>query len=84
VAIAGRSLQTLDSAAKWIEDAVVRLQAEVRSIADLDRLFQTVADTLGNVDWLDKPGPQVAGRPMTDRKAGPVTWGVSIVSARAF
>ena len=52
VAIAGRSKQTLDQAVKTIGNGVLALQADVSSLADIDKLYAEVARKLGKIDIL--------------------------------
>jgi NAD(P)-dependent dehydrogenase (short-subunit alcohol dehydrogenase family) len=52
VAIAGRSKQTLDQAVQTIGNGVLALQADVSSLADIDKLYAEVARKLGKIDIL--------------------------------
>ena len=52
VAISGRSKKTLDEAATAIGNGVLAIQADVASLADLDKLYKEVADKLGKIDVL--------------------------------
>ncbi len=52
MAIAGRTMQTLEQAAKAIGDGVVWVQADVAKVDDIDRLFRAVAEKLGQIDVL--------------------------------
>src|ERR1043166_383842 len=52
VAISGRSKKTLDEAVAAIGNGVLAIQADVASLADLDKLYMEVADKLGKIDVL--------------------------------
>src|ERR1700732_53939 len=52
VAIAGRSKQTLDQAVKTIGNGVLALQADVSSLADIDKLYAEGSRKLGKIDIL--------------------------------
>lgn len=52
VAIAGRESKTLEQAVKSIGNGVVAVQADVAELADIDRLYATVAQKLGRIDVL--------------------------------
>jgi len=52
VAISGRSKKTLDEAVTAIGNGVLAIQADVASLADLDKLYKEVADKLGKIDVL--------------------------------
>jgi NAD(P)-dependent dehydrogenase (short-subunit alcohol dehydrogenase family) len=52
VAISGRSRKTLDEAVKTIGNGVVAVQADVSNLADLDKLYSEVSQTLGKIDVL--------------------------------
>jgi len=52
VAIAGRESKTLEQAVKSIGNGVVAVQADVAKLADIDRLYATVAQKLGRIDVL--------------------------------
>ena len=52
VAIAGRESKTLEQAVKSIGNGVVAVQADVAELADIDRLYTTVAQKLGRIDVL--------------------------------
>src|SRR5260370_8096839 len=52
VAIAGRESKTLEQAVKSIGNGVVAVQADVAQLADIDRLYTTVAQKLGRIDVL--------------------------------
>lgn len=52
VVIAGRSKKTLDEAVTAIGNGVVAIQADVASLADLDKLYKEVAEKLGKIDVL--------------------------------
>jgi len=52
LAIFGRDMATLDGAAKRIGSGAVTVQGDVRKLADLDRLFDTVGARLGAIDIL--------------------------------
>ena len=52
VAIAGRSKQTLDQAVKTIGNGVLALQADVSTLADIDKLYAEVSRKLGKIDIL--------------------------------
>jgi len=52
VAIAGRESKTLEQAVKSIGNGVVAVRADVAELADIDRLYTTVAQKLGRIDVL--------------------------------
>ncbi len=52
VVISGRSKKTLDEAVRTIGNGVLSIQADVSSLADLDRLYQEVSNKLGKIDVL--------------------------------
>ena len=52
IAIFGRETGTLESAAKRIGADAIAVQGDVRRIADLNRLYDTVSDRLGAIDVL--------------------------------
>lgn len=52
VAIFGRDQETLDSALAELGDGALGVQGDVKNLADLERLFTTVAEKLGKVDAL--------------------------------
>ncbi len=52
VVITGRSQETLDTALSELGDQAIGVQGDVASLADLDRLYQTVADRFGKIDVL--------------------------------
>ncbi len=52
VVISGRSKKTLDEAVRTIGNGVLSIQADVSSLADLDRLYKEVSNKLGKIDVL--------------------------------
>src|SRR5215467_11115847 len=52
IAISGRDSKTLDEAVSTIGDGTIGLVSDVRSVADLDQLFQAVSERLGKIDIL--------------------------------
>ena len=52
VAISGRDQKTLDEAVKTIGGEVIAVRADVAKLADLDRLYKTVAEKFGKIDVL--------------------------------
>jgi NAD(P)-dependent dehydrogenase (short-subunit alcohol dehydrogenase family) len=52
VAIAGRSKLTLDQAVKTIGNGVLAVQADISTLADIDKLYTEVAQKLGKIDIL--------------------------------
>src|ERR1700758_5582989 len=52
VVISGRDQKTLDQAVKTIGGNVIAVRADVAKLADLDRLYKTVADKFGKFDVL--------------------------------
>jgi NAD(P)-dependent dehydrogenase (short-subunit alcohol dehydrogenase family) len=52
VVISGRSKKTLDEAVKAIGNGVVAVQADVSSIADVDKLYAEVSKKFGKIDVL--------------------------------
>ncbi len=52
LAIVGRNAQTLEEAARTLGDGVIAVQADVTKLAEIDRLYQTVAQELGRIDIL--------------------------------
>src|SRR2546423_321090 len=52
VAISGRSRKTLDEAVKTIGNGVLAVQADVSSLADVDKLYAEVSQKLGKIDVL--------------------------------
>ena len=50
VAITGRDKKTLDDAVGAIGSGAIGIQADLRELADLDRLFKTVSSQLGKID----------------------------------
>ena len=51
-AIIGRNQETLDAAAQELGDDFIALKGDVTQLADLERVFQAVADKFGNIDTL--------------------------------
>ncbi len=51
-AIVGRNRETLDAAARELGDDFIALQGDVTQLADLERVFQAVADRFGKLDTL--------------------------------
>lgn len=51
-AIVGRTQETLDAAAQQLGDNFLALQGDVTRLADLERVFQAVADKFGKLDAL--------------------------------
>lgn len=52
VVISGRDQKTLDQAVKTIGSDVIAVRADVSKLADLDRLYKTVAEKFGKFDVL--------------------------------
>ncbi len=52
VVISGRDQKTLDQAVKTIGRDIIAIRADVSKLADLDRLYKTVADKFGKIDVL--------------------------------
>ena len=52
VAISGRDRKTIDEAVSAIGNGAAGFAADIRSIADLDKLFQSVSARLGKIDIL--------------------------------
>jgi NAD(P)-dependent dehydrogenase (short-subunit alcohol dehydrogenase family) len=52
LAIAGRNAHTLSEAAKSMGNGVLAVQADVAVLSDIDRLYRTVAQELGQIDVL--------------------------------
>jgi NAD(P)-dependent dehydrogenase (short-subunit alcohol dehydrogenase family) len=52
IAIAGRSRQTLDEAAKVLGHAVFAIQADVARLEEIDKLYSSVEKKLGRIDIL--------------------------------
>jgi NAD(P)-dependent dehydrogenase (short-subunit alcohol dehydrogenase family) len=52
VAISGRDRKTLDDAVKVIGEGTLAVVSDVRSLSDIDKLFQAVAKGLGKIDIL--------------------------------
>jgi NAD(P)-dependent dehydrogenase (short-subunit alcohol dehydrogenase family) len=52
VAISGRNEQTLDEAVKTIGNGVLAVQADVASLADVDKFYAEVSKKLGKIDVL--------------------------------
>jgi len=52
VVISGRDQKTLDQAVKTIGGDVIAVRADVSNLADLDRLYKTVAERFGKIDVL--------------------------------
>ena len=52
VVISGRSKKTLDEAVRTIGNGVLSIQADISSLADLDRLYKEVSNKLGKIDVL--------------------------------
>jgi len=52
VVISGRDQKTLDQAVKTIGGDIIAIRADVSKLADLDRLYKTVADKFGKIDVL--------------------------------
>ena len=52
VAITGRDKKSLDDAIGAIGSGTIGIQADVRELAALDRLFKTVSSQLGKIDFL--------------------------------
>ncbi|MGI4873770.1 MAG: SDR family oxidoreductase [Janthinobacterium lividum] len=51
-AIIGRNRETLDASAQELGDDFIALQGDVTQLADLERIFQAVADRFGKLDTL--------------------------------
>jgi NAD(P)-dependent dehydrogenase (short-subunit alcohol dehydrogenase family) len=52
VVISGRDQKTLDEAVKAIGDGILALRADVAKLADLDKLYKTIAEKFGKIDVL--------------------------------
>lgn len=52
VVISGRDQKTLDEAVKTIGGDVIALRSDVSKLADLDKLYKTVAEKFGKIDVL--------------------------------
>ena len=52
VAISGRDQKTLDEAVKTIGGDVIAVKGDVSKLADLDKLYKTVAEKFGKIDVL--------------------------------
>src|SRR6266851_1789675 len=52
LAIVGRNAQTLEEAARTIGDGVLAVQADVTKLSEIDRLYGTVTQELGQIDVL--------------------------------
>jgi NAD(P)-dependent dehydrogenase (short-subunit alcohol dehydrogenase family) len=52
VVISGRDQKTLDEAVKAIGDGILAVRADVAKLADLDKLYKTVAEKFGKIDVL--------------------------------
>jgi NAD(P)-dependent dehydrogenase (short-subunit alcohol dehydrogenase family) len=52
LAIVGRNAQTLEEAARTIGDGVLAVQADVTKLSEIDRLYRTVTQELGQIDVL--------------------------------
>jgi NAD(P)-dependent dehydrogenase (short-subunit alcohol dehydrogenase family) len=52
VAISGRSMKTLNEAAKTLGKGLLAVQADVSKVADIDKLYAEVSRTLGKIDVL--------------------------------
>jgi NAD(P)-dependent dehydrogenase (short-subunit alcohol dehydrogenase family) len=50
VIIVGRNQQSLDEAVQTLGDKAIAIQADVANLADLDRLYATVKEQVGNID----------------------------------
>jgi NAD(P)-dependent dehydrogenase (short-subunit alcohol dehydrogenase family) len=66
VAISGRDQRTLDEAVKTIGGDVIAVRGDVSRLADLDKLFQTVADKFGKIDVLFANAGIAKFAPVTD------------------
>src|SRR4029077_20097884 len=52
VAISGRDQKTLDEAVKAIGGDVIAVKGDVSKLADLDKVYKTVAEKFGKIDVL--------------------------------
>jgi NAD(P)-dependent dehydrogenase (short-subunit alcohol dehydrogenase family) len=52
VVISGRDQKTLDEAVKAIGDGILAVRADVAKLADLDKLYKTIAEKFGKIDVL--------------------------------
>lgn len=50
VVIVGRNQQSLDEAVQSLGEKAIGIQADVANLADLDRLYATVKERIGNID----------------------------------
>jgi NAD(P)-dependent dehydrogenase (short-subunit alcohol dehydrogenase family) len=50
VAIVGRDRQALDEAVRTLGEKTIAIQADVANLADLDRLYATIEQQVGNID----------------------------------
>jgi NAD(P)-dependent dehydrogenase (short-subunit alcohol dehydrogenase family) len=70
VAITGRNPDTLREAVKAIGNSVVAVQADVAKLAELDKLYATVAQKLGRIDVLFVNAGVAKFAPITDMSEG--------------
>ena len=66
VVISGRDQKTLDEAVKTIGGDVVAVRSDVSKLADLDKLYKTVAEKFGKIDVLFANAGIAKFAPVTD------------------
>jgi NAD(P)-dependent dehydrogenase (short-subunit alcohol dehydrogenase family) len=66
VVISGRDQKTLDEAVKTIGGDVIAVRGDVAKLADLDKLYKTVADKFGKIDVLFANAGIAKFAPVTD------------------
>lgn len=66
VVISGRDQKTLDEAVKIIGGEVIAVRADVAKLADLERLYKTVAEKFGKIDVLFANAGIAKFAPVTD------------------
>jgi NAD(P)-dependent dehydrogenase (short-subunit alcohol dehydrogenase family) len=66
VAISGRDQKTLDEAVKTIGGDVIAVKGDVSKLADLDKLYKTVAEKFGKIDVLFANAGIAKFAPVTD------------------
>jgi NAD(P)-dependent dehydrogenase (short-subunit alcohol dehydrogenase family) len=65
VVIVGRNQQALDEAVKTLGEKAIAVQANVANLADLDRLYATIKERIGNIDIIVVNAGVAPARPLT-------------------
>lgn len=70
VAISGRNKETLDEAVRTVGNGVLAVQSDVAKLADVDKLYREVTESLGKIDVLFVNAGVVKFAPLADTSEG--------------